>query len=173
MSPFRIRVATLADLPALEQGVRASFGRPHTEDLKDQSSGELTLMTAWVDSLIVGSGFARWLGPRNIAVAEKYPDVPEVYRLAVLSKYQSQGIGSALIAALELESIARRFDHMGVGVSFDNPRAAALYSRLGYEQSSVVEYYDEYLYSGKNGAILQARDKCQFLIKRLNGRGDR
>lgn len=168
MSTVELRVARETDLPVLERDVRSSFGRSHRHELVDQAKGDLTLLTAWIDLSIVGSGFIRWLGPRAPLVREAYPNVPEIYRLSVDPQHQSQGIGSRLTLRLEQEASKRDMSTVGLGVAFDNPRAYALYERLGYKASTITEYYDEYLLPRTDGTIAKVRDKCRFLIKQVD-----
>lgn len=52
--------------------------------------------------------------------------------LAVRESWQSLGVGRVLVGALEERIAARGLDEARIGVEHDNPRAAALYRRLGY-----------------------------------------
>ncbi|CAI9405384.1 GNAT family N-acetyltransferase [Aestuariimicrobium sp. T2.26MG-19.2B] len=62
----------------------------------------------------------------------------ELWMLSVDARWQSLGLGTALIGALEHRIVERGRDHAGLGVEWDNPRARALYSRLGYVDSGLV-----------------------------------
>ncbi len=52
--------------------------------------------------------------------------------MAVQPVLQGCGLGSVLIAAAEQRIRARGLDRAEIGVEEDNPRARALYERLGY-----------------------------------------
>jgi ribosomal protein S18 acetylase RimI-like enzyme len=54
--------------------------------------------------------------------------------LSVHEHLQSLGLGSRLIAALEKRVRTRGLDRVQLAVEHDNPRALALYRRLGYRE---------------------------------------
>lgn len=64
----------------------------------------------------------------------------ELWMLSVHESFQGMGVGTHLIAALEDRVRQRGRGAARLGVEHDNPRAAALYRRLGYvEVGSVLE----------------------------------
>ncbi len=164
----QIRVTTESDLPALEEKVHRAFGRSFQQELIDQSKGELTLLSAWIDSSIVGAGFIRWRGPREETVRQTYPDVPEIYRLSIFPKYRSQGIGRALFLKFEKEAVRRDIHTLGLGVAYNNLKAFGFYQHMGYKESAINEYYDEYLAQSKENVVVKVRNRCHFLIKTLS-----
>ncbi|WP_114559064.1 GNAT family N-acetyltransferase [Desertihabitans aurantiacus] len=62
----------------------------------------------------------------------KEPDTGELWMLSVHEAWQSLGVGTLLVEALE--DVARRAGRTAVQLTVedDNPRARALYERLGY-----------------------------------------
>jgi ribosomal protein S18 acetylase RimI-like enzyme len=63
-----------------------------------------------------------------------------LWMLAVHETLRSLGIGTALVAALEVRARSARRTTARLTVEHDNPRALALYRRLGYrEAGSAVE----------------------------------
>ncbi|GAA4631014.1 hypothetical protein GCM10023196_058650 [Actinoallomurus vinaceus] len=56
---------------------------------------------------------------------------------------------------------------IGLGVNDDNLAAAALYLRLGYQETG-CHYLDRYDYVDTDGTIRQAADPTRFLVKTLN-----
>ncbi len=60
-----------------------------------------------------------------------------IYHLAVAESRQGEGIGSALLAAVEERLRARGVMQINLMVYEENPRAEALYLRRGYERSPV------------------------------------
>ncbi|MGJ6979928.1 GNAT family N-acetyltransferase [Aestuariimicrobium soli] len=91
-----------------------------------------------------------WLGEVDLLVGElptgqliacgalnhgKQPS--ELWMLSVDARWQSLGVGTALIGALEGRARERGLDRVGLGVEWDNPRAHALYRRLGYVDQGV------------------------------------
>jgi ribosomal protein S18 acetylase RimI-like enzyme len=73
---------------------------------------------------------------RSIAVGgvdfTRRPGGGELWMLSVRAEWQSLGIGSLLIGALEDRVRDRGLPRATLSVEHDNPRAEALYRRLGY-----------------------------------------
>ena len=68
------------------------------------------------------------------------PDAGVLTMLSVHERFQSLGLGTRLVAALEKRVRREGRDRAKLTVEHDNPRAAALYRRLGYrEAGSSVE----------------------------------
>lgn len=68
------------------------------------------------------------------------PDVGVLTMLSVHERFQSLGLGTRLVAALEQRVRREGRERSRLSVEHDNPRAAALYRRLGYtEAGSRVE----------------------------------
>lgn len=70
----------------------------------------------------------------------------ELWMLSVHEAWQSLGLGTILINALETKIKSRGLDRARLGVEHDNPRAAALYRRLGYRE--VDSALDSWLVAG-------------------------
>lgn len=62
-------------------------------------------------------------------------DAGTLWMLSVRDTWQSLGIGTRLIRALEERILAGGRDVAVIAVEHDNPRAAALYRRLGYREA--------------------------------------
>lgn len=110
--------------------------------LARQEAGLTDFLVAELDGVIVGSGELTTTDPA------------ELKSLSIDASARGQGVGSAIIAAAE-KVVEERDDlatgrarHLVVGVGLDNPRAAALYKRLGFVRTGVVstttyEYVDD------------------------------
>ena len=133
------------------------------EEIDDPS---ISLFVAWVESTPRAYGFVAWSGPRPDHLREQFRHIPEIYRLTVEPDFQSRGIGTALIAAMESEARARGCSHFGLGVAYENPRAHQLYLRLGYSEI-VAEYYDRYTLYDADGQRHDFADKCRFMSRSL------
>ena len=66
-------------------------------------------------------------------------DVGEIGDLIVTPLWRSQGVGSALIAHLTDIAQARGVARIEIGAAASNPRALALYQRLGFHPRHTVE----------------------------------
>src|ERR1022692_3556307 len=96
---------------------------------------------------------------------------PEINGLAVWpTGLRSHGIGTAIIGAAEALARERGRSQIGLGVDDDNPRAAALYLRLGYQETG-RRYLDRYYYLDDNGHRHDVADPARFLVKNLTAAG--
>lgn len=104
---------------------------------------------------------------RSIAVGavdyRKRPGCGELWMLSVLDAWQSTGVGAVLITALEDRIAGRGLRTATLGVEHDNPRAAALYRRLGYRAAG-TELDGWQLADGRSYATV-----CHTMTKDLPG----
>lgn len=137
---------------------RARFAR--------QEAGESTCLIPWLDGRPVGHAEVRWTGCAAPEVRAVRPGCPELNGLLVWPEsLRSRGIGSAVVRAAEERAIARGTGFMGLGVGDGNPRAAALYARLGYRPT--VAYIDRYAHLDTDGVRHEHADPCVFLVKEM------
>jgi hypothetical protein len=95
------------------------------------------------------------------------PQCPELNGLEVWPpELRSQGIGTAIICADEARARERGCHQIGLGVTDDNPRAAALYLRLGYQEIG-YRYLDRCQYLDDHGRRHDIADPARFLVKQL------
>lgn len=111
-----------------------SGGSEHISALADALqrgySGEVDVLV-----LVASNGLPVAVGAVDFS---KYDDAGELWMLAVHEHWQSLGVGTLLIKALEDRIRGRGRARATLGVEHDNPRAAALYRRLGYRQSGTT-----------------------------------
>ena len=136
----------------------------HARRFARQEAGDCTYLIAWLEGRPVGHTEMRWIG---CAAPEVALDCPEIGGLTVWpEELRSRGIGTQLILAAEELARERALPTVGIGVGKDNPRAAALYARLGYRP--VTDYLDRYTYVDRDGAERECIDACTFLVKELH-----
>ncbi len=85
--------------------------------------------------------------PRGLASS------PYLKSIVVESKYRSHGVGSALLSFAE-EHYIKTGKHFFMCVSSFNPRARALYEKLGYHK---VGEFRDYILEGKSEILLHKR----------------
>ncbi|MEU5834885.1 GNAT family N-acetyltransferase [Streptomyces diacarni] len=131
-----------------------------------QRDGRGTFLVAWREERPVGSCEVRWEGCAAPEVRAVHPDCPEVNGLGVWPEtLRSQGIGTALIKEAERLATGRGCRAIGLGVEKNNPRAHALYDRLGYRPST--PYLDCWSYEDGAGVTHKVADACVFMVKRF------
>ncbi|RPF31968.1 GNAT family N-acetyltransferase [Streptomyces sp. TLI_185] len=136
----------------------------HARRFARQEAGDCTYLIAWLEGRPVGHTEMRWIGCEAPEVAV---DCPEIGGLGVWPEgLRSRGIGTQLIGAAEELARGRALSVVGIGVGKDNPRAAALYARLGYRP--MVDYLDRYTYVDVNGVERECVDSCTFLVRELD-----
>lgn len=166
MKDLVVRPCTLPDVAALEKQLPTGRNRYHEARHRRQAGDTGTFLVAVADGVPAGCGEVMWRGPKEPDVHTRFPDCPELNGLAVAPDRQSRGIGTAIIRAAEQLAAGRGFTRIGLGVDDENPRAAALYLRLGYRETG-VHYLDHYAYVDDDDRRHQVADPCRFLIKLL------
>jgi GNAT superfamily N-acetyltransferase len=166
---MEIRIATCRDedVTVLAERFSSLGATPfHVPRYARHVAGTSTYLVAWLDGEPSGVGEVRWHGCAAPEVRAAVGTCPEINGLHVLDAVQSRGIGTALIRHAEQLVAARGLTMIGLGVDErDNPRAAALYDRLGYRP--VVRYLDRWSYTDDAGVDHLVVDPCVFLTKTL------
>jgi GNAT superfamily N-acetyltransferase len=155
------------DLDVLQQFMPLySADGHHAARYARQAAGDSTYLVPWLDGRPVGHVEVRWTGCQAPEVRAANPGCPEVNGLFVWPEsLRSHGIGTALIRAAEQLARERGTGVMGLGVGDDNPRAAALYARLGYRPT--IPYLDRWAYLDADGVRRERADPCTFLVRKL------
>ncbi|MCR8671324.1 GNAT family N-acetyltransferase [Agrococcus sp. HG114] len=124
--------------------------------LRRQEAGEALFLVALEDGEPLGS---------SVLVPG---DVPELRHLFVAEAARGRGVGASLIGAAEREAAAMGATLVELGVSVDNPRAAALYRRLGYAETG-ERSTTTYEYVDRDGVRRTATETDVPMRKRLRG----
>jgi len=161
IEPLEIRAATDRDLTDL-LGVKPDTVL-HRERLARQGRGEVTYLVAGVAGHpVAGYVLVKWRGD------VRHDDLPVLEDLLVRPPFRSRGIGTKILRHAERLCRARGLKRLGLGVNpADNPRALALYERLGYRDSGEPPAYDVYAFTDETGQRRLYEDCCHFLTKDL------
>jgi GNAT superfamily N-acetyltransferase len=112
-------------------------------------------------------GEIQWDGCAAPEVRQRYPSCLELNGLEVWpAELRSQGIGTALVHTAEDLARQRGYHQLGLGVNDHNHRAAALYLRLGFQETG-CHYLDCCHYIDDNGMLHEVADPARFLVKPL------
>jgi GNAT superfamily N-acetyltransferase len=164
MQDVQIQACRTEDLDLLEAGIPSGPSRFHHRRLARQEQGVSTYLIAWLDGGPHGHAEVQWDGGNSTEITSRFPGCVMVSALGVWpASMRSRGIGTALIRAAERQAEIRGFGRIGLGVAEDNPRAAALYLRLGYQESGC--YQDWYEVVDGVGARRVITESCRFLVK--------
>jgi ribosomal protein S18 acetylase RimI-like enzyme len=153
-----IRDLTIEDLPSCAWSGAAIHLASIARALERARRGE-------VDYLAVcpPSGLPVALGGIDYA---QHPGAGTLWQLAVHGALQSCGIGTILIQAAEQRIRARGLHRAELGVEESNPRARALYDRLGYvAYGRAPESWDE---QAPDGTIFRYETVCTLMCKELS-----
>jgi ribosomal protein S18 acetylase RimI-like enzyme len=155
--PVAVRDLTPGDLPACTWSGSATHLRQVERELVRAAAGD-------VDYLAVCT-------PADLPVAIGGVDyraragAGTVWQLAVLPALQSCGLGTLLIRAAERRVVGRGLRTAELAVEEDNPRARALYERLGYvAYGRAPDAWDE---EGPDGTLRRYETMCVLMRKEL------
>jgi ribosomal protein S18 acetylase RimI-like enzyme len=154
-----VRAALDSDLPALDRAIPTGRNDVHRAFLARQEAGDASYVVAWQGPVPVGSGVVRWggRGPSRD---------PEISNLHVPGPLHSQGIGTAIVHFAEELVRGRGFARVSIGVGEDNPRAAALYDRLGYRDTG-RRWTGSYTYFDPDGVEHEETEHVRVLVRDL------
>ncbi|MBB4742969.1 GNAT superfamily N-acetyltransferase [Actinoplanes octamycinicus] len=161
-----IRECVAEDVERLERWRPTGRTRGHAARFARQAAGAGSFLIAWSAEGPLGSCELLWTGPKEPAVRAAFA-CPEINGLQVWPPHhQGRGVGTALLAEAERRARHRGLPLIGLGVADDNPRAAALYLRLGYTMTE-CRYVDHWHYLDDAGARHDEADPCIWLVKKL------
>jgi len=163
---MEIRPCSAQDLARLQAGWPIPGSDIHAAHFAAQQTGSAAYLVAWRGGLPVGSGMVQWGGCVGPHARSAHPGCIEFNHLQVRPEELGSGVGSALIAAAEDLIRWRGHPEVGIGVAADNPAAAALYRRLGYELTGVRDTI-AYTWFDGDGAAHDEIEHDELLVKAL------
>jgi GNAT superfamily N-acetyltransferase len=90
-----------------------------------------------------------------------------LWQLTVHSAWRSRGLGTLLVRAAEQRIRARGLQWAELSVEVDNPRARALYERLGY--AAYAREPDTWVQETPGGATAHYETMCNLMRRNLRG----
>lgn len=165
---LEIRPLQKGEIPLLDAhlDVDRLAGRHH-ERFTQQQDGRLTYLIAWLDGIPVGHTMVRWEGTTDAFVAERISDCAHVEDLFVMPELRSTGIGTQILGYGERLAAERGFMQIGLAVGIDNPRARALYERLGYVDTGFGVFEIGGTYTDIEGNMREWREVCEYMVKQI------
>lgn len=155
--PVHVRDLTPADLPTCGWSGSATHLRQVARELVRAEAGEVDYL-----AVCTAAGLPVAIGGVDYRAA---PGAGTLWQLAVLPALQSCGLGSLLIRSAEDRIRTRGLRRAELGVEDDNPRARALYERLGYRAfDRQPDAWDE---EAPDGSIRRYETMCTLMRKEL------
>ena len=158
-----VRDATFLDLDALEK-VRDS--RIQFVDYLERADGDaLRFLVYERDHALLAFAVLYLRQPPSRRRAAQLPRISDLY---VAESARSTGVGTAFIAQMEEIAAAQGFPVMHISVDpVGNPRAAALYQRLGYLSAGDGPYRKVAYWEDDEGRVTEIEYWRMDLVKRL------
>ena len=162
--PRVIRDATVADLALLEE-LRYGGTALHADRLRDAGGRDTRYLVVEWDEEVVGFGSLVLRAPPTWPPL-RY--VPQMLDLFVRSDLRSRGAGTELIRFME--SAARADGHRELHVAVDptaNPRAHALYRRLGYTDLDPEPILERWAFTDSAGVTHRGVERLVYMRRSL------
>ena len=163
-----IRECRSGDIEALERHLPTRPSGVHAQHFAQQEAGRWSYLVAYIDEMPAGVCVIRWEGWTESQALSTYPDCPELTNLQVHTARRRLGVGTALIRSAEERARARGYHRLGIAVAEDNPKAAALYARLGFADTG-LRAESRYLYPDDHGRSQEVVEHNALLVKDLRG----
>jgi ribosomal protein S18 acetylase RimI-like enzyme len=156
--PLTVRDLTAADLPSCAWSGGTTHLASIAEALDRAGRGEVSYLAVCPPSdLPVALGGIDYT---------KTPGAGTLWQLVVHGALQSCGIGTILIEAAEQRIRARGLRRAELAVEESNPRARALYQRLGYvAYGRAPDSWDE---QAEDGSVVRYETVCTLMRKELD-----
>ncbi|MEV7038034.1 GNAT family N-acetyltransferase [Amycolatopsis sp. NPDC051061] len=134
-----------------------------TRQQKDQG----VLFFAWLGNRPAGAVYLWLEAAEEPPIRWHLPDVALLTHLQIHPELRNCGVGPALVEAVEEHLIEHGHERVALAVRTDNPAAARLYDRLGFEDwghGEVICYAQAIL---PDGGVLEVPERCYVLVKDL------
>lgn len=163
---IEIRTCQESDIESLEKIFPSGKNNQwHLERFKSQQKGDSSYLIAFLDGQPVGHLDLLWK-PVGSEIRNKYlNDHPEINALVVIPELRSQGIGSELIRVAEGFVREKGIQKACIGVATNNPRARALYEKIGYKDWGHGITEDSFIWIDDEGKPLHITEEVVYLVK--------
>lgn len=129
-----VRDAIMADLEELKQINYAHSPAIHSDRLHDAGEHRMRYLVIEQNEAILGFSVLVFLRPPSWSDADSREHLPQIVDLYVRPEQRGKGIGSCFIQQMETLVASACYNRIFVAVDpVDNPKAHALYLRLGYQ----------------------------------------
>jgi ribosomal-protein-alanine N-acetyltransferase len=131
-SPFEVRPITLEDAAALHH---ACFAQSTVDAVRELVQRGLERARRERGLGMVAVSGAAVIGYGQLTL---WPRAAEISDLIVTPALRNRGVGTAIITALLAQCHRLHITKVEIGAALDNPRAIALYRRLGFHEERII-----------------------------------
>ncbi|MBZ0289934.1 MAG: GNAT family N-acetyltransferase [Anaerolineae bacterium] len=163
-----VRDAQPADVPALTAIKGQGSEAVHLDRLRDARGGECRYLVLLMTDQIIGFCCLVLRRPAHWSDADDRDHLPQIVDLQVLESQRGRGFGSAFIHAMEPMAADMGCRELYLTVEpRDNPRAYALYRRLGYIPLQPEPYLKSWTFTDSRGDVHRGEDWVVDMVKAL------
>ena len=163
-----VRDAAAADLPALTAIKGAGTETLHRDRLRDAQRSDIRYLVLVVNQAVIGFACLVLRRPASWSDALDTQHLPQIVDLQVQKTHRGQGYGSRFVRSLERIAAAASYAQLYLSVEpLANPRAYALYQRLGYQQLQVEPYRKQWRFSDSAGQVHQGEDWVVDMVTQI------
>jgi GNAT superfamily N-acetyltransferase len=149
LTQLMVRDAMDEDLHALN--LLRPLGVLHADRIRGAAPDRYRYLVAQLDDQIVGMVMLYF---RAEPGWDRQHQMPLMMDLFVTPPMRSRGIGVAMITAVEEFAVVKGYGHLYLRVEPDrNPRAFALYKRLGFQPLQAKPYEDAFHFVDSSGRV--------------------
>jgi GNAT superfamily N-acetyltransferase len=159
-----VRDAEEADVSVLA-AIRSSEAH-HRGRLRDAQSPDFRYFALWLREDIIGFVCLVFRRPESWANAADTEHLPQVVDLYIGEEWRGQGTGSEAMRLIERMAEKAGATHLYISVEpIANPRAYALYQRLGYQRIQTEPYFHHWQAVNADGTIEQGKSWLVDMVK--------
>lgn len=163
-----VRAATPADLPALIAIKGADSEALHRDRLGDAHAPSFRYLVLVVEGAVIGFACLVMRRPAYWSDGADPTHLPQIVDLQVAADQRGRGYGSAFIHSMEQMAVEAGYGCLHISVEpLHNPRAYALYQRLGYHSLQAAPYQKSWTFTDSGGTMHQGEDWVVDLVKKV------
>ena len=168
VSQVSVRDAGEADVPALT-AIKGEWSEAiHRDRLRDVREGGFRYFVLTAGEEVVGYSCLVFQRPAYWLDANDTEHLPQIVDLQVDESRRGQGFGSAFIRAIERITAEAGYHQLYLSVEpDDNPRAHALYQRLGFQQLQPEPHRSAWEFTDSEGVRHHGEDWVVDMVKQL------
>ncbi len=168
VSRIKVRDAEEGDVPVLTAIKGEGSEALHRDRLHDAQDSGFRYLVLLADREIIGFACLVMRRPEYWSDANDRQHLPQIVDLRVKKSRRGQGYGSDFIHAIERLAAAAGYGQLYISVEpLNNPRAYALYQRLGYQQLQPEPYQKIWEFKDSQGKVHRGEDWVVDMVKQL------